>query len=77
MLGKRLGDDQDATARAQRRGFVRARVGSRSELAIELTQPRDCDRTVSLRERRKGGVELRRRFNARSQIAQLDDLGAD
>jgi len=77
MFGERLADDQDTSARTQRRSFVRASVGSGSELAIELTQPRDCDRTVSLRERRKCGVKLLHCSDARSQVAQLDDLAAD
>src|SRR5882724_8021753 len=77
MFGERLADNQDTSARTQCRSFVRTSVGSGSELAIELTQPRDCDRAVSLRERRKRGVELHRRSTARSQVAQLDDLAAD
>ena len=70
MLGKRLGDDQDAAARPKSDGRLRSGVGSGGEAAVELTQPRDRDRAVSLREGLERGVELRGRTKARSHVAK-------
>jgi hypothetical protein len=50
MLGKRLGDDQDATTRPKRDGCLRSAVGSGGKAAVELMQPRDCNYAVSLRD---------------------------
>src|SRR5437016_826000 len=77
MLRKRLGDDQDARERAKCGGCLRIGVSIVSEAAIELTQPRYCDHTVSLRKSRKRGVELRGDAEVRSRVAKLYDLAAD
>jgi hypothetical protein len=48
VLGKRLGDDQDLTARAKCGGCLWIGVIIVSEAAIELTQPRYCDRAEEI-----------------------------
>jgi hypothetical protein len=59
MGGERFGEAQDVSARAERDGCLSRTVGRGGEAVVELTQPCDCDRSVSLREGPKRGVELR------------------
>ena len=77
VLGKCLGDNQDAPARAKCQGRLRRGVGIGSDALVELMQPRDRDRTVSLHEGLERGVELRDHPKARSRVAKLDDVAAD
>ena len=63
MLGKRLGDDQDASTRPKRDGRLRPAVGSGGKAAVELMQPRDCDCAVSLRD----GIERSVKLHGRRQ----------
>src|SRR5262245_39331761 len=77
MRGKRLGEAQDVSARAERDGYLRRAVGSGGETVVELTQPRDCDRAVSLREGPQRGVELRGNTKPRSHEAKLNNFDAD
>jgi hypothetical protein len=50
MLRKSLGDDSDTSTHAKHDGRLCLGVGVASEATIELTQLRDCDRAVSLRQ---------------------------
>src|SRR5215813_13315292 len=77
MRGKRLGEAQDVSARAERDVCLRPAVGSGGEEMVELAQPRDCDRSVSLCEGPKRDVELRSDTKPRSQAAKLDNFGAN
>ena len=65
MLGERIGDGQDMTARPESDGRLWPRFRPGGEAAVELTQPCDCDRAVSLREGFERDVELRGETKAR------------
>src|SRR3954463_8454936 len=77
MFGKRLGDDQDTTAHTERDGCLRPGVGTGGEAAGELTQLRDCNRAVSLRDGLKRDVELRGCPKGWSHVAKLVTLVSD
>ena len=74
MFGKRLGHDEDAAARPKDGVVLRTLVGIGGEAVIELMQPCDCGRAVSLREGRERGVELGGSPEAQSHWAEVDDL---
>src|ERR1700686_4124279 len=76
MLGKRLGDNQDAAAPSKGHGFLSAGVTRRGESVVELTQVRDRFSAVSERDVIECGVELRGRPKVGSYLAEADDLGA-
>src|SRR5512132_779921 len=75
MLGKRVGNGQDMTARPESDGHLWPRFRPGAEAAVQLTQPRDCDSAVSLREGFERDVELRGETKARRHLAKLYDLG--
>ena len=75
MFGKRLGHDEEAAARPKDGVVPRTLGGIGSEAVIELMQPCDCGRAVSLREGRECGVELGGGPEAQSHWAEVDDLG--
>jgi hypothetical protein len=74
MIRKRLGHDEDTAPRLKDGVGLRTLVGIGGEAVIELMQPCDCGRAVSLREGRECGVELGGRPEARSHSAEVDDL---
>src|ERR1700688_2636321 len=77
MLGKRLGDDQDAAAPSRGDSRLRTGVRRKGEPVVELTQLLDRFSAVSERDVIECGVELRGRPKVRSHLAKADDLGAD
>src|SRR5258707_7546401 len=77
MLGNRLGDDQDTTARPKSHGCLGAGFTRRGDAVVELTQLRDRFSAVSERDVIECGVELRGGSKVRSYLAKADDLGAD
>ena len=76
MFGKRFGHDQDAAARPKDGGTLRTVVGIGGKSAVELMQPRDGGRAVSLREGRERRVELGGP-KARGHAAKVNDLSTD
>ena len=77
MLGERLGDDKDAAACPKRGGCRRLPVGWRGEPAIEMPQPCDRARAVSVREGGERRIERSRHAEVRRGMAKMDDRAAD
>src|SRR6266446_8683245 len=77
VLGQRLANDQEATAHSKHGGCRIRWVGLGNEIAIDLTQQAGCDLAVASRERLERCVEFRGRPEPGSEMAKVDDLGAD